>query len=168
MNEAHEHDSCARRGVVEAPRTVAGRDDVEYRCALRVLELSGVLAGLDGLQHARHCGDAAPRELAGELSGGESSLGARGRRSTAHCAESTRLACSVPGSCSRSSGRGAPRPVVPGVLRTPDGVVNVRPKAMRGPRKAAGLLKLLNAHRPRRRPATPGRWLKKSKSQQKV
>ena len=40
-------------------------------------------------------------------------------------------------------GRGAPRPVVPGVLRTPDRVVNVRPKAMRGPRKAAGLLKLL-------------------------
>ena len=42
-----------------------------------------------------------------------------------------------------SYGRGAPRPVVPGVLRTADGVVYVRPKAMRGPRKAAGLLKLL-------------------------
>ena len=40
-------------------------------------------------------------------------------------------------------GRGAPRPLVNGVLRTPDGVVIVRPKAMRGPRKATGLLKLL-------------------------
>ena len=42
-----------------------------------------------------------------------------------------------------SYGRGALRPLVPGVLRTPDGVVIVRPKAMRGPRKATGLLKLL-------------------------
>ena len=41
-----------------------------------------------------------------------------------------------------SYGRGAPRPVVPGVLRTPDGVVDVRPKAMSRPRKAAGFLKL--------------------------
>ena len=40
-------------------------------------------------------------------------------------------------------GRGPPGPVVNGVLRTPDGAVNLRPKAMRGPRKAAGLLKLL-------------------------
>ena len=40
-------------------------------------------------------------------------------------------------------GRGAPRPVVPGVLRTPDGIVNVRPNAMSRPRKAAGLLKSL-------------------------
>ena len=39
--------------------------------------------------------------------------------------------------------RSAPRPVVPGVLRTPDGVAIVRPKAMQGPRKAPGLLKLL-------------------------
>ena len=51
-----------------------------------------------------------------------------------------------------SYGRGAPRPVVPGVLRTPDGVVNVRPKAMRGPRKAAGLPKSLVRSPPRRRP----------------
>ena len=42
-------------------------------------------------------------------------------------------------------GRGAPRPVVPGVLRTADGVAIVRPKAMQGPRKAAGLLKLLRS-----------------------
>ena len=42
-----------------------------------------------------------------------------------------------------SFGRGAPRPVVPGVLRTPDGVVSVRPKAISRPRKAAGLLKSL-------------------------
>ena len=40
-----------------------------------------------------------------------------------------------------SYGRGAPRPIVPGVLRTPDGAVNVRPKAMSRPRKAAVLLK---------------------------
>ena len=40
-----------------------------------------------------------------------------------------------------SYGRGAERPVVPGVLRTPDGVVNLRPKAMQGPRKATGLQK---------------------------
>jgi len=41
-------------------------------------------------------------------------------------------------------GRSAPRCTkVPGVRRTPDGVVNIRLKAMRGPRKAAGLLKLL-------------------------
>ena len=33
-------------------------------------------------------------------------------------------------------GRGPPGPVVSGVLRTPDGVVNLRPKAMQGPRKA--------------------------------
>ena len=44
---------------------------------------------------------------------------------------------------------------LPGVLRTADGVVNVRPKAMRGPRKAAGLLKLLIRSPPLcRRPAT--------------
>ena len=42
-----------------------------------------------------------------------------------------------------SYGKGAPRPVVSGVLRTAGGAVNLRPKAMRGPRKAAGLLKLL-------------------------
>ena len=42
-----------------------------------------------------------------------------------------------------SYGRGAPRPVVPGVLRTPDGVVDLRPKVKLRPRKAAGLLKLL-------------------------
>ena len=30
-----------------------------------------------------------------------------------------------------------------GVLRTPDGVINLRPKAMQGPRKATGLLKVL-------------------------
>ena len=40
-------------------------------------------------------------------------------------------------------GRGAPRPVVNSVLRTLDGVVNLRSNAMRGLRKAAGLLKLL-------------------------
>ena len=41
-----------------------------------------------------------------------------------------------------SYGRGAERHVVPaGVLRTPDGVVNLRPKAMQGPRKATGLQK---------------------------
>jgi hypothetical protein len=32
---------------------------------------------------------------------------------------------------------------VSGVLRTPDGVINLGPKAMQGPRKATGLLKLL-------------------------
>ena len=42
-----------------------------------------------------------------------------------------------------SYGRGAPRPVVSSVLRTLDGVVDLRPKATRGPRKAACLLKLL-------------------------
>ena len=38
-------------------------------------------------------------------------------------------------------GRGPPGPVVRGVLRTPGGVVNVRPNAMSRPRKADGLLK---------------------------
>ena len=37
-------------------------------------------------------------------------------------------------------GRGPPGPVVNGVLRTPDGVVNLRPKAMLRLRKATGLL----------------------------
>jgi len=37
--------------------------------------------------------------------------------------------------------RGAPRPVVPGALRTPDGLVNLRPNAMSRPCKATGLLK---------------------------
>ena len=51
-------------------------------------------------------------------------------------------------------GRGAPRPVVNGVLRTPDGVVNLRPKAILRPRKAAGLLRSLVRSPPRRRRAT--------------
>ena len=38
--------------------------------------------------------------------------------------------------------RGAPRPVVPGVLRTADGVVNLRPNAMSRPCKADSLPKL--------------------------
>ena len=42
-----------------------------------------------------------------------------------------------------SYGRGAPRPVVNSVLRTLDGVVDLRPNAMSRPRKAAGLLKSL-------------------------
>ena len=39
--------------------------------------------------------------------------------------------------------RGPPGPVVNGVLRTPGGVVNVRPKAMPRSRKAATLSELL-------------------------
>ena len=63
-------------------------------------------------------------------------------------------------------GKGAPRPLVPGVLRTPDRVVNLRPKAMLRPRKAAGLLyakvactltALVGGESP-----TRCRWLKKS------
>ena len=38
-------------------------------------------------------------------------------------------------------GRGPPGPVVNGVLRTPDGVVNLRPKAKLRPRKAVALPK---------------------------
>ena len=52
------------------------------------------------------------------------------------------LQCSFKELQARSYGRGAPRPVVPGVLRTPDGVVNVRLEGMSRPRKAAGLLNL--------------------------
>jgi hypothetical protein len=42
---------------------------------------------------------------------------------------------------------------VPGVLRTPDGLVIVRPKAMSRPRKAAGLLKSPDCHPSSLRPA---------------
>ena len=38
-------------------------------------------------------------------------------------------------------GRGPPGPVVNSVLRTPDGVVNLRPNAMSRPHKATGLQK---------------------------
>ena len=38
-------------------------------------------------------------------------------------------------------GRGPPGPVVSGVLRTPDGVINLGPKAKLRLRKAAALLK---------------------------
>ena len=40
-------------------------------------------------------------------------------------------------------GRGASRPLVNGGLRPPGGVVNLSPKAMSRPRKAAGLLRSL-------------------------
>ena len=45
-----------------------------------------------------------------------------------------------------------PGPVVNSVLRTPDGLVNLRPNAMSRPRKATGLQKLLVCSPPRRRP----------------
>ena len=114
-------------------------------------------SGLEGAERAKPHSRSTrntPRNLA--ASRGRRRRGSDERRRTL-------LACLQTGRCTRpllafylgtlTYGRSPPGPVVNSVLRTSDGLVIVRPKAMSRPRKAAGLLKSPDCHPSSLRPA---------------